>query len=335
MSQGRSRTSIRLVRKLQPLTLLLRPIDGLAIPFLKRESERSHGPIVILAPPRSGSTLLYQVLRSGLKSVYLSNFQNFFFSSPQLAYLLTRGNCQRTYSSFHSHHGFVQGLCGESEGYRFWKYWMRQGLEKTEGKTPEKRIRKLSRKIERMEMDRDGPLIAGYLGHVLSVPTLLQAFPNALFLHLKRDLLSNANSLLSFSPDQWRSTRPPGHQQWLSEPREEQVLEQIFQIHRMVNEKKHEAPERFLELRYQELCHDPRGLLERVRLSKGEIGPVPELRDEEHLPGAFPEKISDPDHPDNAELQKRLEKRLASLPPEEKAFYTDIFRPSSDTLPKE
>ncbi|MGM0520219.1 MAG: hypothetical protein ACQERD_11335, partial [Campylobacterota bacterium] len=84
--------------------------------------------ICIVAPPRSGSTLTYQILTQALENFHLTNFSNLLYATPTLGFKLQNKLCQNYLSSFSSSHGFVPGLCGEAEGLKFWQYWLNQGL---------------------------------------------------------------------------------------------------------------------------------------------------------------------------------------------------------------
>lgn len=311
----------------------LRPLDPLIAPFFPRKgNEDPYGVLVILAPPRSGSTLTYQLLRSGIRGNYLSNLQNFFYANPLLGYALSRKKCQGTVSGFRSSNGFVPGKCGESEGSKFWQYWIGQGLEEKADEAIPRRAKHLSSSVARMDQDRKGPFISGYLGHVFSIGTLRELFPKVHFIHLKRDLLSNAVSLYNYAPDSWKSTKPLGYQDHLGRPREEQVAEQLFLIHQRIRQDHDEARNDIYELHYETLCQDPIGTLNNLREWMGERGASPELSNLEQLPASFQYERKDPEDPKYARLQEALEKRYASLDGESKLYFEHLFRPRGSSM---
>lgn len=326
MSKDRSSFKVKLGRTVQKLTPVLSPLDGLAFPFLKKSAQSGHGGIFILAPPRSGSTLLYQVLRSGLRSVYLSNLQNLLYTTPKLGYAISRRSCQDGSSGFSSRFGFVDGSCGESEGLRFWSYWTGQGLDERDPWKPNK-ARKLAQKIDRIERDRDGPFIAGFLGHAFCIQELMELFPQALFVHLKRDLLTNARSLMDHSPDSWISTRPKGYEAFLDSPREEQAIEHLLRTHRRILQARGKDEKRFIDISYEDLCYDPRKTVRKVKERKEGLVPHGEQVATEKLPDHFSLRKMDMEDPANRKLQSTLERKMDELPPEERAFFQSIQMP--------
>lgn len=333
MSYDRQSPLVRAGRTLQKGVWALRPLDPLIAPFFPRkEKDDPYGILVILAPPRSGSTLTYQLLRSGIRGSYLSNLQNLFYANPVLGYALSRGNCQGTVSGFRSSNGFVPGKCGESEGAKFWEYWIGQGLDEKADEAVPRRAEGLPSSVARMNQDRRGPFINGYLGHVFSIRTLRQLFPKVHFIHLKRDLLSNAVSLYNYAPDSWKSTKPLGYREHLYRPREEQVAEQLFGIHQKILEQDDEAWNDMYELHYESLCQDPHGTLKNIREWIAERASIPKLLNQEQIPGSFRYERKDPENPQNIRLQEALEKRYTTLDEESKRSFAPIFRPRGSSM---
>jgi hypothetical protein len=113
---------VRLARRVQDLPLA--PLGALEVPLLRREGPP---PLILLAGPRSGSTLLYQTLVHALGAPYLSNLGNALHVLPLLGGTLTR-RLGGGASDFRSQEGFVEGLLGPAEGLRFWSHWLGAGL---------------------------------------------------------------------------------------------------------------------------------------------------------------------------------------------------------------
>lgn len=330
MRKDRSSPKVRIGRKLQELSWLLSPLDSLITPFFRgKGKEDPYGLLVLLAPPRSGSTLTYQLMRSGIKGTYLSNLQNLLYANPLLGHLLQDRKCSEGISSFRSSRGFVPGFCGESEGLKFWRYWIDQGLEEQATLTPPQRAKSLEKAVRRIDNKVQGPFMTGFLGHVFAIDALRSLFPRIHFVHLKRDLLSNAASLHQFSPDSWRSTKPLGYEEYLERPREEQVVEQIIAIHRRILKKRKEAPEEFLEVAYEDLCQDPCGTLKKLGSTLQGNGCPITLKNLEKLPSSFEMKQVPTDDRRHQGLQKALEDRMKDLEEAEAPFFRSIFRPGA------
>jgi hypothetical protein len=95
--------------------------------------------------------------------------------------------------------------------------------------------------------------------------------PEALFLFIRRDLLTNAESLLASrlaihgDYETWWSAEPPGIDGLRTLPSHEQVVEQISAIEHLITADRELLGEgRFLELSYERLCEDPRGTLTQI-----------------------------------------------------------------------
>ncbi|MFB6258262.1 MAG: sulfotransferase [Flavobacteriales bacterium] len=329
MSHDRTSASVKAGRILQKGVWTLRPLDTLLTPFFPRKGkEDPYGLLVLLAPPRSGSTLTYQLLRSGIRGTYLSNLQNLLYANPLLGQFLQGPKCGNSISAFRSSGGFVPGICGESEGLRFWKYWLGQGLEEQDELIPPQRARGLERAVRKINTKRAGPFITGFLGHVFSIDALQQIFPKVRFIHLKRDLLSNAASLYRYAPDRWRSTRPMGYGELLEHTREEQVVEHILRTHRTILRKRKENPDAFVEVGYEKLCRDPVETLRNIGADLEEKGIPLALKQLDTLPSHFEERKASPDDPANKGLREAIEKRVGELNEDEKHFFRSILSKS-------
>jgi len=105
----------------------LRPLERLCMRASPQLPEKPRV-VILLALPRGGSTLTYQVLVHGLKAAYLSNLGNLFYQVPLFGGLVSNWLCGNYRSDFRSRQGFVTGACGPAEGLRFWSYWCSQGL---------------------------------------------------------------------------------------------------------------------------------------------------------------------------------------------------------------
>jgi hypothetical protein len=156
--------------------------------------------IIVLALPRSGSTVTYQTLCHGLSVNYLSNLWNLFYQLPLVGGWLAARKARYHHSDFSSQHGFVPGLDGPAEGLRFWKWWLDCGLSDSDchNLSEEKRHKRIVylRRVLSVLIRRYQPFATAYLGHALVPDRVYNAFPNAVLIRLRREPVSNALSLL-------------------------------------------------------------------------------------------------------------------------------------------
>lgn len=212
---GRRSVLVKIARVLQQIPpSYLRPLE---LPLVRARSNASGEPhlVFLLALPRSGSTLTYQLMAHAFESHYLSNLANLFYGIPWVGAKLSSALCKRYTSDFKSQYGFVEGVCGPAEGLKFWSYWTSSGLdevvfEPTEHKVLNERLQYFKRVFSDFTSSHR-PMLAGYLGHALVSKQLRSWFPDAIFVRLHRDPLSNALSILRSrleSGANWFSVRP-------------------------------------------------------------------------------------------------------------------------------
>lgn len=250
---NRNSLLIKLGRVYQKVSPLFTGIDTLFSVF-KSKNSTGENIIFLIAPPRSGSTLTYQLISSGMDCLFFSNIWNLLYSTPIIGGAITRLKSRNHNSIFQSEHGFVPGLFGEAEGLIFWEHWLGQGMMQHKEKLNLFRLRKLKSKFEKL-LKPEECLVFGYINHVFCVKELNQIFPNSLFIYLKRDLISNAASLHKASPTSPYSSIPKKSLQQPADNMKNYIALQLLEIHKIVQETI--PKERFLELEYKQVCNEP------------------------------------------------------------------------------
>ena len=251
---------VRIARIFQSTTFLLRFLDyPFRLPYVFRDETRLPA-IFILAPPRSGSTLLYQLLTESFYNVHLTNVWNLFYSLPVLGSLISEGLCGNHRPRFESVRGFVPGLCGEAEGMKFWLHWMGQGLKPDESRLKGKKLNKLKGLLSKRYASEDLVWISGYIGHVFSIDFLRNHWPNSVFIHLYRDMLSNAHSIYKLFPDEWFSLDPGGIPE-VAENRYDEIARQVTSIHSIILDY---YGKDVYSVSYEKLCESPHQIMDEI-----------------------------------------------------------------------
>ena len=266
-------------------------IDKAAQPFLNRNGDIAL--LCILAPPRSGSTLTYQLLSSAFTGYSLRNISNFLFSTPIIGYYASKIFCRNYQSSFFSEKGFVSGLCGEAEGLQFWQYWLGQGLEQRPELLDLNRLKSLKKSLDKTG---ESCMITGYLGHVFSVSALREIFTKVLFIHVQRDLLSNAYSILRLTSEfNFFSICPFVVKSRKYYDRHRLVVDQINAIHSII---KDESDNDTIQISYEDICDNTENVLKKIEKKAQDIGIF--LVRKEYTPHSFSKHIVHPDKDDDA-----------------------------------
>lgn len=285
---------------------LLKPVEHLLI---KKTGQPPYPPIFMTSPPRSGSTLLYQVMCRGLRVCYFSNLMIRFVTSPVLTGKLTRPlkGCHPP-EKYQSWYGVSRGWNAPHQGVELWERWFGHGAHYMRAEDlSAKAAREMSATIAALEMTFGMPFLNKWQGHAVHLPDLADAFPSALFIRISRDPLQVAQSILKSrrdlcgDPGKWTSAMPSEIKEIQKKGYIDQVCEQIYYLEKNMDEDSLKiGRHRFLHMRYEDLCRNPKGALQQVRefyhtQSKG-VGL--ELRDP--VPESFPcsrsKKVPDEDY---------------------------------------
>lgn len=228
--------------------------------FKKNKIER-YPMIAIVSAPRSGSTLTTQILARGTKSLYLTNFWNLLYAMPLIGGFLSKNKTAK--NNFQSNLGWVDGIYGESEGMRFWEYWIGQSLEEPIKKVSDLRINYIQKVFGRL-LKNNNPMILSYLGHAFSVQELRKIFPGIIFIYLKRDKMANLNSLVNVNKDrEWFSLKPIGWEKKKNLDTYKKCLWQYNQISSSLDNAYDK--EDTLIVWYEDICNNPHEFLKKVQ----------------------------------------------------------------------
>lgn len=266
MRKGSSPLLLSVARMLQSIPPFF--LTWIEFLFLKKKNSMSNM-IFIIASPRSGSTLTYQLLNRGTRSLYLSNFWNLLYALPYIGGKYTKQFLKNNH--FISDSGLVSGLSGESEGMRFWSYWMGQDLEEKKNKVSKRRLKYIKLVFSNL-LSEDKPMISGYLGHAFSVEFLREHFQGSVFIYLKRDELSNVYSMMKTYKEfeksredfNWMSLKPIG---WKDKV-EKKIVDKVLWQYRSIKQKiESEISDKdTLIVNYEEVCRDPKKFLKDVQV---------------------------------------------------------------------
>lgn len=109
------------------LSKLINMVGGPIDHFVSSSKDRQlrYKPIFIVGPPRSGTTLLYQLMTAKCDTCYISNLQTIFYDMPKLGSIISKHLMNRKKGeSFESNLGKTKGLLGQSESSLFWDQWI-------------------------------------------------------------------------------------------------------------------------------------------------------------------------------------------------------------------
>jgi hypothetical protein len=250
--------------------------------------KKSEYPLIfIMGAHRSGTTLIMQWLANMENFAYPTNMMSRFYEAPIMAskiqMLLTDEqynyrNEIRDFNSdidFNSENGKTKGALAPNEFWYFWRRFL-----------PFKELDYLSTDelLEQVDIDTFKAEFAG-MTDVFQKPFALKAmimnynidfldklFPEAIFIHVKRNPLTNIESALKArehqlgSIDKWYSFKIPEYYELIKRNPYEQVAGQIYHINKAVESGLDKvAEQKKMTLQYEDFCTDPKAVFKELR----------------------------------------------------------------------
>jgi hypothetical protein len=237
----------------------------------------NYPPLFIIGPPRTGTTLLYQLMVHGFELSYFSNLANMFHMSSCILSELGKRALREHPSDFQSDFGYAKGLMAPHEGGKIWNRWFpragREGFHYAgEGYLSPKAKSEIRRVLAGIERIFGAPFINKNVKNSVRIRALGEIFSDAIFLHVKRDPLQVVSSILAArrknckSINDWWSVMPKEIGLIRDKHYLEQVCGQFYYIEKDIEEDIHHIGEdqRFV-LHYEDICQSPKRVMESIQ----------------------------------------------------------------------
>ncbi len=221
-------------------------------------------PIFIIGPPRSGSTILFQILTNYLDVIYINNLVNMAKRNPYFGFLLSNKFIKsKSHNTFDSKYGKIkiENLAAPNEGL-FWYKW----LNKKEHYSDENSLNNQQKINFRNTVfaiinKYQKPFLIKNLSFSVRIKLLHDIFPEAKYIYIKRNPLYVAQSILLAKeklhiPDNeiW-SIRPKNYKNFEKSGKIKQIVCQIKGIEEQIKQDKTLIKnENFYELSYEDFC---------------------------------------------------------------------------------
>lgn len=316
---------------LRTLTELMAPAQALCN---DRDADAPSLPVVlVVGAPRSGTTLLMQTIAAGGLCAYPTNFLGRFFGAPGVGARIQRLMFDPAFQfrdefhdlspeppGFDSALGKTRGALAPSEFWYFWRRFLPTSeIEPIGSRMSEVDLASLAAELRTLTTAFERPFAAKGMMLQYDVAAFGKALPNLLFVHVERDPIANAASILdarrSFfgNEESWYSAKPPEYEALMHLTPEEQAIGQVEYTNRSIRAGTAEiAPAQSLRIDYGEFCSDPAAF--HKLLGERILGLAPKLEDRLDLaypgPSAFtPTRIeTKAETPRRAALQDALER---------------------------
>lgn len=277
--------------------------------------------VLIVGPPRSGSTLLYQTLAHYADATYFSNLTSMFPRSPiSCASLLHsyRQSARQSPRQFQNFYGQTPGFSSPNDGFEVWNRWLGEDRYRTPDVFDEQSIQEMQHFFAAWTAEFDKPFVNKNNRNAMCLGMLADILPQATFVVIRREPLLVVQSLIEARLCvQGAKDRPWGLASVHEHSAEttplqyvDDVCDQVLEIEqRLQLQLRKVAPARCIELTYKGFCQQPLATLQQIAAQ------IEGLNLCEQLLGAglAPFKISSTVRLSDAERQ-RVEQRLANSP---------------------
>ncbi len=262
------------------------------------EMALNKAPVFIVGPPRSGTTLVYQVLAQGLKVCYFSNFVSIFRKSPILASFLSlpfRSHFLPT--NYDSSYGIVKGWNSPSQGVGIWRRWFPLKHEYVEaGEISHSTIREIRNTICWLQRLFNASFLNKWQGLNGLINPINEALPESVFVRVHRNRVQVAQSILlgrkkiHGNENRWISSKPKAYDQIIKESKNnvEQVCKQIYYIEEDLDRDSSAiGNQRFFNISYEEVCDNPALFVNKFRKFYSDINLDNGIEKRECVPVSF------------------------------------------------
>lgn len=238
-------------------------LDLSAVPIAGERDPASASPLILLSPPRTGSTLVYQYLIDSFRLAFISNIMSLLPRHMLAIQRLQRRIARCRHTNLHAgHYGFVPGLCAPSEAGKVLDRWFAE-------EQPGEYVRTVQQLTIALERQWGQPLIIKAPSLSLHAEQVSRIFPAARIILLTRDPAFIAQSILigrtnrHIPDEQWLGVEPSGYRQQAARGLVYQTVWQVREILRALDDNIMPA----VRVDYTDFCADPKKSIHEIAKS--------------------------------------------------------------------
>ena len=255
---------------LTPLNYLLNPLENLYLNINDLDYLKSSPPVFIIGPPRSGTTVLYQLLCKHFNFGYTNNFVADWYNIPITATRLYNiFSSQNSSIELTSNFGKSSNLYGPNEFGKFWYRWFSKTHELKDNYPLIEN--KLRLEIAGLTKIHQKPMLFKNVINSMRINVLSQIFDNSIFIVLNRENLDIAQSILNARIELYNnknhswSVVTSALQTDPDIPYYKQIVNQIKGVTSNINlARKNIGDNKFIFVDYKELCNNTDQVLKSI-----------------------------------------------------------------------
>lgn len=224
--------------------------------------EQRHPLLLVVGPPRAGTTVVSQLLTATLDVGYINNFVARFWMAPALGAMLWRQTRADALPSLRSVRGSTEQIGDPNEFNYFWKRFFAEGPSHACASLPAAKRRSLAWEIAALSTAWNKPVLMKHVFGAVRLIALIRAVPWLRIVVVRRQPLYNAQSLLKVRMDvhgdigKWWSLRPRQIAALTDMRPCEQVVAQVACIQAEIDRVRAKRPASFVEIRYERYVQD-------------------------------------------------------------------------------
>jgi hypothetical protein len=255
------------------LGLMAWPLD-LALSFLERAryhaADTSSQPIIIVVgPPRSGTTVIYQSLLKALPVSYFNNLTSVFPMSPITASALAHRPFRNQELALSSYYGRSSKWWGPNDGLYLWDRWFDAGRSQPKNSLLPENAAAMSQFFGAWAQAFGRPLVTKNNSLVSGAHLIAQVLAEAHFIYVDRHPVFLAQSLLRARGDMHGSDEQPYGLHDPDRPRDIDPIRDVanqIEYHTAMAAKQRSVvgDSRFWSVAYEDFCARPADLAFRV-----------------------------------------------------------------------
>jgi hypothetical protein len=288
------------------MQVALTPVDMAMSIREKRIYERAAPPrrpiVFVVGPPRSGTTVVAQVLTASLPVAYFNNLTSIFPRSPIVVNKLVRRPFRNERIAFRSFYGKSKNWYGPNDALYFWDRWFGSDRTAIPAAIGEPNRSRLIQFFGAFQEAFPLPLIAKNNNMNAYANIVAPLLPTAVFVCMRRNPLYLAQALLKSRRDIHGSDETPygiedpdGTAVESENPYQSVCRQVAFYQTLERAQSRAIGPERYWPVDYEAFCDNPRALVDRVanHIAPGESFDPPAGVDLNPFPISRHQKISD------------------------------------------
>lgn len=245
--------------------------------MLESQPQANWPHIFIVGAPRSGTSLVYEVVVTAFKLAYFTNLSHRFYMTPLAVTKLGQVFLRPRKPAFQSDYGHIAGWAAPNEGGWIWRRWFEDGAWTDESALSSLPAQEIKATLSGMSNLFHAPFINKNVMHSNRIRLLDALFPGCLFIEVRRDPKETVRSIVRAQRRQ-KGPEPDREQWWSVRPSIaggvtdiERACRQVVGVaHDIDLDCSHIGANRLIRINYETMCEDPRGALEDIRAFFGQ-----------------------------------------------------------------